>query len=118
MTLLDHGSSAETTTKKHRTGLIAVLAVLAVALVGACTSPDDAALSGSPSSGASAGSSSFPPATAQWQWAQQKDLLSAREVAAALGEWPPSDDWDAVDQGSGWCSFVPGPPVDWHASVL
>ena len=35
MTLLDHGQPADTTTKKHRTGLIAVLAVLAVALLAA-----------------------------------------------------------------------------------
>ena len=35
MTLLDHGQSADTTTKKHHTGLIAVLAVLAVALLAA-----------------------------------------------------------------------------------
>jgi hypothetical protein len=35
MTLLDHGQPADTTTKKHHTGLIAVLAVLAVALLGA-----------------------------------------------------------------------------------
>ena len=33
MTLLDHGQPADTTTTKHRTGLIAVLAVLAVALL-------------------------------------------------------------------------------------
>lgn len=33
MTLLDHGQPADTTTKKHRTGLIAVLAILAVALL-------------------------------------------------------------------------------------
>jgi ketosteroid isomerase-like protein len=35
MTLLDHGQPADTTTKKHRTGLIAVLAVLTVALLAA-----------------------------------------------------------------------------------
>lgn len=35
MTLLDHGQPAATTTKKHHTGLIAVLAVLAVALLAA-----------------------------------------------------------------------------------
>jgi hypothetical protein len=35
MTLLDHGQPADTTTKKHHTGLIAVLAVLAVALLAA-----------------------------------------------------------------------------------
>ena len=35
MTLLDHGPPADTTTKKHHTGLIAVLAVLAVALLAA-----------------------------------------------------------------------------------
>ena len=33
MTLLDHGQPADTTTKKHHTGLIAVLAILAVALL-------------------------------------------------------------------------------------
>jgi hypothetical protein len=35
MTLLDHGQPADTTTTKHHTGLIAVLAVLAVALLAA-----------------------------------------------------------------------------------
>lgn len=35
MTLLDHGQPADTATKKHHTGLIAVLAVLAVALLAA-----------------------------------------------------------------------------------
>jgi hypothetical protein len=35
MTLLDHGQPADTTTKKRHTGLIAVLAVLAVALLAA-----------------------------------------------------------------------------------
>ena len=35
MTLLDHGQTADTTTKKNRTGLIAVMAVLAVALLAA-----------------------------------------------------------------------------------
>ena len=35
MTLLDHGQPADTTTKKHHTGLIAVLAALAVALLAA-----------------------------------------------------------------------------------
>ena len=35
MTLIDHGQSADTTTKKHHTGLIAVLAILAVALLAA-----------------------------------------------------------------------------------
>ena len=35
MTLLDHGQPADTTTKKHHTGLIAVLAILAVALLAA-----------------------------------------------------------------------------------
>jgi hypothetical protein len=35
MTLLGHGQPADTTTKKHHTGLIAVLAVLAVALLAA-----------------------------------------------------------------------------------
>jgi hypothetical protein len=35
MTLLDHGQPADTTTKKNHTGLIAVLAVLAVALLAA-----------------------------------------------------------------------------------
>lgn len=35
MTLLDHGQPADTTTEKRRTGLIAVLAVLAVALLAA-----------------------------------------------------------------------------------
>lgn len=119
MTLLDHGSSAETTTKKHRTGLIAALAVLAVVLVGACTSSDDAALSGSPSSGTLAGSSSFPPATAQLQEALQKDLLSAKEVAAALAEWPQADDWDAVGRQPAFSMCgVPGPAVGWHASVF
>ena len=33
MTLQDHGQPADTTTKKHRTGLIAVVAILAVALL-------------------------------------------------------------------------------------
>jgi ketosteroid isomerase-like protein len=35
MTLLDHGQPADTPTKKHRTGLIAVLAILAVTLLAA-----------------------------------------------------------------------------------
>lgn len=35
MTLLEHGQRADTTTTKHRTGLIAVLAILAVALLAA-----------------------------------------------------------------------------------
>ena len=35
MTLLDQGQPADTTTKKHHTGLIAVLAILAVALIAA-----------------------------------------------------------------------------------
>ena len=37
MTLLDHGQPADPTTKKHHTGLIAVVAVLAVALLAAGT---------------------------------------------------------------------------------